>query len=306
MASKEFLAKMKSHADKWEESRGAEQSGGFVETPPGKYTVRLQKMVLDVTDDKAKVPYVQYDMVVVAGDCEGMMIRKRTRIEERSGIIKNGDRKGEKWEQTIADCLEEIARDLKGFNVETDDLEIADLPSVADDLADSQPACRVEVKESKTGYLNVRIGKPVEDEDLPSIEDVLPEGDDSSDDDDDDDDEDDDKPAPKKGGKVLPKSKKPTKDEDEDEDDEDEESDEDDDEDEPGDDDSDDDEDEDDDETPDEMPPAKGETVKAKPKGTQKPESYEVVTTNKSARTCTLKRKKDGKTFKDVSWDVID
>lgn len=305
MASKEFLAKMKSHADKWEESRGAEQSGGFVETPPGKYTVRLQKMVLDVTDDKAKVPYVQYDMVVVAGDCEGMMIRKRTRIEERSGIIKNGDRKGEKWEQTIADCLEEIARDLKGFNVETDDLEIADLPSVADDLADSQPACRVEVKESKTGYLNVRIGKPVEDEDLPSIEDVLPEGDDSSDDDDDDDD-DDDEPAPKKGGKVPPKSKKPAKDEDEDEDDEDEESDENDDEDEPGDDDSDDDEDEDEDEVPDEMPPAKGETVKAKPKGTQKPESYEVVTTNKSARTCTLKRKKDGKTFKDVSWDVID
>jgi hypothetical protein len=306
MASKEFLAKMKSHAEAWSEAKGAEQSGGFVETPPGKYTVRLQRMLLDVTDDKAKVPFVQLDMVVVAGECEGQMIRKRTRIEERNGIIKNGDRKGEKWEQTVEDCLEEIARDLKGFSVETDELEIADLPSVADDLADEQPACRVEVKESKSGYLNVRIGKPVEDDDLPKIEDVMPEGNDDSDDDEDDEDE-----APAKSkGKSSPKSKKPVKDEDEDddgdeEDEEESDSDEDEDEDEPGDDDDSDDEDEED-EVPDVMPPAKGETVTAKPKGTQKAEKHEVLTVNKTAQTCTLKRKRDGKTFKDVSWDLID
>lgn len=303
MASKEFLAKMKSHAEAWSEAKGAEQSGGFVEVPPGKYTVRLQKMTLDVTDDKAKVPFVQLDMVVVAGECEGQMIRKRTRIEERSGIIKNGDRKGEKWEQSIEDCLEEIARDLKGFSVETDELEIADLPSVADDLADEQPACRVEVKESKSGYLNVRIGKPVEDDDLPKIEDVMPEGDDDSDDDDDDDDD----VAPAKS-KGKGSSKKPVKDEDEDDDgdeDDDESDSDEDDEDEPGDDDDSDDEDEED-EVPDVMPPAKGETVTAKPKGTQKAEKHGVLTVNKTAQTCTLKRKRDGKTFKDVSWDLID
>jgi hypothetical protein len=274
MSSKEFLAKLKSHAEAWNEVKDAKQAGGFVEVPEGKYTIRLRSMVVDVTDDQAKVPFVQFDMVVVAGEHEGSMVRKRVRIEKRGGIIKNGERKGEKWEQTIQDCLQEIARDLKGFNVETDDLEIADLPDVADDLSESQPACRVEVKD-RNGYLNVRIGKPVEDDDLPSIDDIL--------------------------GDAKPASKEEDEDEDEDEDEEEStESDED----ESDSDESDDDSDDDDDE--DIVAPEKGETVTAKPKGTQKFEKFEVQTVNKSSQTCTLKRKQDGKVFKDVSWDVID
>jgi hypothetical protein len=275
MSSKEFLAKLKSHAEAWNEVKDAKQSGGFVEVPEGKYTIRLRAMVVDVTDDQAKVPFVQFDMVVVAGEHEGSMVRKRVRIEKRGGIIKNGERKGEKWEQTIQDCLQEIARDLKGFNVETDDLEIADLPDVADDLSESQPACRVEVKD-RNGYLNVRIGKPVEDDDLPSIDDIL--GD----------------------AKQPSKKEKEDEDEEEDEDEGEEESSESDESDEESDDESDDDDDED------IVAPVKGETVTAKPKGTQKFEKFEVQTVNKSSQTCTLKRKQDGKVFKDVSWDVID
>lgn len=277
MSSKEFLAKLRSHTESWNEVKDAKQSGGFVETPPGKYTVRLQNMIVDVTDDKAQVPYVEFHMVVVAGECEGQMIRKRVRIEERGGIIKNGERKGEEWKQTIGDCLEEIARDLKGFGVETDELELADLPSVADDLAELQPACRVEVKD-RNGYLNVRVGKPVEDDDLPSVEDVL-----GSDDDEDE-------PAPKT---KAPASKDEDEDEDEESDD-----------DESGDDDED--EDDEEDEIPDVLPPVKGETVTAKPEGTQKADKFEVQSVNKSNQTCALKRKKDGKLFKDVSWDLVD
>lgn len=276
MSSKEFLAKLKSHTEAWSEAKTAKQSGGYVETPPGKYTVRLQNMIVDVTDDKAQVPYVEFHMVVVAGECEGQMIRKRVKIEERGGIIKQGERKGESWKQTIGDCLEEIARDLKGFGVETDDLELADLPSVADDLAELQPACRVEVKD-RNGYLNVRIGKPVEDDDLPSVDEIL-----GSDDDEDE------APAPKS---------KPVASDDDDEDEEDEDDD-------SG--DEDEDEDDEEDEIPDIIAPEKGETVTAKPEGTKKAEKYEVHTVNKSAQTCTLKRKADGKMFKDVSWDLVD
>lgn len=274
MSSKEFLAKLKSHSEAWSEAKTAKQSGGFVETPPGKYTVRLQAMHVDVTDDKDKIPYVQFDMVVVAGECEGQMIRKRVRIEERGGVIKQGERKGESWKQTIQDCLEEIARDLKGFSVETDDLELADLPSVAEDLSEAQPACRVEVKD-RNGYLNVRIGKPVEDDDLPTVEDIL---------------------GSQEDDEEVPTTKSKSASDDDDEDEDEEESDE----------SGDDDEEDDEDEIPDILPPAKGETVSATPEGTQKADKYEVQTVNKSAQTCTLKRKRDGKVFQNVSWEVID
>lgn len=272
MSKKDFFKKLNKSKAAFEKGREAKR-GGMIDVPAGDYTVRLHSIELDTADTKAGkgIPYVQFVAVVVAAEDDdhiGGMVRHREYINESSGTNDKGA-----WKITEADCFANICKTLQSFGVETSELELDDLEQLAEELPEEQPACRIKVVE-KGQYLNVWFNAQVDPEELnlPEIDDVL-----------DDEEEDDDEPE--------------ADDDDDSEDDDDDEQDEEDDEEE------DDEEEEDEDDEP--VEPEKGETVKAKPKGTKKAENYEVIRVNKSKQTVALKRVRDDKQFKDQPWDVI-
>lgn len=273
MPSKEFMTKLNKHSGKWSKVRDTKRSGGMVEVEDGKYTVRVSSMGLDVNDNGD--PYVQFNMVVVSGPESGSAVRKRIDIAERSGEYVNKSGKKEKYNITIEDCLGRIALDLQSMGIDTSDIDFGDMESLAGELAESQPAFRVNVRTNKNGYKNVYMDKPVDGDSLPTIEDVM--GSSSNDDEEEEEEVED--------SEEESEESEEEESEDSDEDSEEEESDE--------------EEDEEDDS------PQKGAKVKAKPKGTNGQEQYVVLTVNHSAKTCTLKRSRDNRTFKDVPWSTI-
>jgi hypothetical protein len=268
MGTKEFLKKVKKAKEQWEEGRSG-RTGGLIEVDNGKYIVRGRGVTLDVNDDD--VPYVQIDTIVVNADNEddvGLRIGYRENIKHMSGTIEGGKRDGETWEITEADQFANICSALKSLGFETDNMDLEDLADVGDQMAEEQPACRVTVKTNRKDYKYIVWGKPVDDESLPAIEDLV---EDEEEEDEEDVEEDEDV-----------------------EDDEEEESD-----------DDQYDEEEEDDEEEDDWEPVKGDEYEAQPKGTKVVATYTVTSINKRKKTCSLKRKKDGRLYKDQSWDVI-
>ncbi len=233
MARKDFFKKLQKSKEAFEEGRKG-RGGGMIEVGDGKYIVRAQSMELDVND--AGHPYVQINSIVVNSENEsdfGARVGYRKDIVYRSGKYKQDNpvgKKGEKWEMTEADAFADICTALQSFGVETSDKELEDLAEVADVLAEEQPACRIEVKTKSSGWTDIKWGKPVDDADLPSIEDVIDDEEDEDEDDvedeeddveddeyseeDEDEDEDDEDSPPEKGEEVVAKptgTRKPEK-----------------------------------------------------------------------------------------------
>jgi len=212
MAQKDFFKKLKGAKDSWAEGRKG-RGTGFVEVATGfKGIVRGQSMEMDVTEKGE--PFIQITTIVVNAEDDqdlGARVAERVQIVHRKGIIADGAKKGEKWEITEADCFSQIATALQALGIETENMEFDEdtMNAVADAIADEQAACRIEVGENKKGYKYIKWGKPVDDDDLLSIEDVLDEdeaklADDDDDDDDDEpaDDADDEADPPEKGDMV--------------------------------------------------------------------------------------------------------
>lgn len=279
MPSKEFMTKLNKHSGKWSKVRDTKRSGGMVEVEDGKYTVRISSMSLDVNDNGD--PYVQFNMVVVSGPESGSAVRKRIDIAERSGEYINKSGKKEKYNITIEDCLGRIALDLQSMGVDTSDIDFGDMDSLAGELAESQPAFRVNVRTNKNGYKNVYMDKPVDGDSLPTIEDVMGSSSAEEEEVEEEESEDTEEESEEDSEEESEEVEEESEDSDEEEEYEEEE------------------EEEDDDS------PQKGAKVKAKPKGTNGPEQYVVLTVNHSAKTCTLKRSRDNRTFKDVPWSTI-
>ena len=130
--------------------------------------------------------------------------------------------------------------------------------------------------------MNVRWGKFIEDDELPSLEDVLEDEDEEGEEEEDDDDDDTDEEE---------------SDDEESDDDED------------GDDDQEDDDDDEEDEEDDDEevePVVRGTTVTAKPGRAKKASKYKVKSSNKSRQTCTLIRVSDKREFKDQPWSCVE
>jgi hypothetical protein len=212
MAQKDFFKKLKDAEGAWEEGRKG-RSGGFIEVETGfKGIVRGQSMELDATEKG--VPFVHITTIVVNAEDDsdlGARVATRINIQHLSGTYQadtGKNKKGDKWEITEAQCFSQVAEALQALGFETEGLAVSDLPQAAEQLADEQSACRVEIGENKKGYKYVKWGKPVDDDDLMSIDDVLDDDDDVDDDpaDDADDDvaDDDDQIDPPEKGETLP------------------------------------------------------------------------------------------------------
>ena len=262
------MSKLKKSKKAFEEGR-AGRSGGMVNlTIDQKCIVRLQSLGLDVSDDG--VPYVQFNTVCVSSEIDddiGNTASQRFNIKELKGKSK---KTGKDYHITEADCFAQICTALQKFGYETDELELEELEELAETVSEEQPACQVTPIE-KGDFVNLKFNKFIDDDDLPGIEDVSDVSDEE--DEEDEDEEDDDEMEDE---------------EDTDEDDEEEY------------------EDADEDEDEENLIPTKGDTVSAKPKGTKKYEDCIVKTVSKAKETCTLKRERDDKLFKDVPWYVIE
>jgi hypothetical protein len=263
MATKDFFKKLKGAEDDFQ--KGREGRPQMINLEDGKYVFRFHSLELDVNQQGN--PYAQINSVVVNAENDddlGQLAKTRIDIVDRKG-----DKNGKKWHISIADCFSEICTVLQAYGADTSELEISDLDDLGEQLAEEQPAAKGEVKTNAGGYKKIKWGKPVDDDDLPTIEDVYEDDDDDVDDEDEvDDDQDNEEPDD-------------------------------------SDDDDDDDNDSDDDDDDDLEPPAKGDEVQAKPKGTRKFEDYTVKTSNKAKELCTLVRDRDDKEFKNVPWSLI-
>jgi len=191
MGQKDFFAKLKKSEEAFEEGRKG-RTGGMIEVDEGKYIIRGHSLELEVNDKG--VPYIQVNGIVVHAENEadlGAKIAHREQIKAVGGTIKDGPKKGEKWEITEAEQFANVCTALKSLGFETSEMQLSDLAEVGEEMEEGQPACRVEVGLKKNGYKYIKWGKPVDDDDLPSIEDVF-DGDDDDDEPADDNDEQDD------------------------------------------------------------------------------------------------------------------
>ena len=261
-----FSKKLKNGEDAL--SKGRKGRKGFIEVEAGSYATRFQSLEFGAND---KGPYSKLTSVVVESEDEddvGLKIAEFISFAEKSGT-----KNGKKWKITEEDNFANLCTALQSFGIDTSELEFDELEEVAESLAEDQPACNVRVVE-KGGYMNVRWGKYIEDDELPSLEDVLEDDEEEEEDGDgeeDDDDSDDDDSG-----------------EEESDDDE-----------------SDDEEYEDDEEDEAELV-VRGTTVTAKPGRAKKASKYKVKSSNKSKQTCTLIRVSDKREFKDQPWSCVE
>ena len=271
--SKNFLKKLGKAKKAFSKARSVKAGGNdMVLVSPGRRIVRLQSVKFDV--NKNDVPYVMFNTVCVSSDNEGDIgqpAKAMINIESRSGTSKAG----KEYSISEQDCFERICKNFQNFGYDTDDLDLEDLVELAEQVAEDQHAAQITIKDSN-GFLNLYVNKFVEDENLPSIEDVVEESDDVPFDDDEEDEDDDDD--------LVDDDEEESDDDDEYEDAEDE-----------------DDEDEDED-----FEPAKGMSVSAKPKGTKRTSEYKVSTVSRAKQTCTLIRERDDKKFVSVPWELIE
>ena len=200
---------------------------------------------------------------------------------------KSGTKNGKKWKITEEDNFASLCTALQSFGIDTSELEFDELEEVAESLAEDQPACNATVVEKK-GYMNVRWGKYIEDDELPSLEDVLEDDEEEVDGEEEDDADDDDDDA---GEEDSDDDQSDDDDADDDQEDDDDDEDE---------------EDDDDDDEGDSEPVVRGTTVTAKPGRAKKSAKYKVKSSNKSKQTCTLIRISDKREFKDQPWSCVE
>ena len=257
-------------------NKGRKGRKGFIEVEAGSYAARFQSLEFGAND---KGPYSKLTSVVVESEDQddiGLKIAEFISFAEKSGV-----KNGKKWKITEEDNFANLCTALQSFGIDTSELELDELQEVAESLAEDQPACTVRVVE-KGGYMNVKWGKFIEDDELPSLEDVLEDEDEEGEEEEDDDDDDTDEEE---------------SDDEESDDDED------------GDDDQEDDDDDEEDEEDDDEevePVVRGTTVTAKPGRAKKASKYKVKSSNKSRQTCTLIRISDKREFKDQPWSCVE
>ena len=274
-----FSKKLKNGEDAL--NKGRKGRKGFIEVEAGSYAVRFQSLEFGAND---KGPFSKLTSVVVESEDEedvGLKIAEFISFAEKSGT-----KNGKKWKITEEDNFANLCSSLQSFGIDTSELELGELEEVAEALAEDQPACNVTVVE-KGGYTNVRWGKYIEDDELPSLEDALDDEDDEEYEDSDDEEDDDDGGDDSDAGEELDDDESDDEDDD-DVDDEDEE------------------DEEDDDENEDDEPVVRGTTVTAQPGRTKKSGKYKVKSSNKSKQTCTLIRISDKREFKDQPWSCVE
>ena len=270
-----FSKKLKNDEDAL--NKGRKGRKGFIEVEAGSYAARFQSLEFGAND---KGPYSKLTSVVVESEDQddiGLKIAEFISFAEKSGV-----KNGKKWKITEEDNFANLCTALQSFGIDTSELELDELQEVAESLAEDQPACTVRVVE-KGGYMNVKWGKFIEDDELPSLEDVLEDEDEEEDGEEEDDDDDD--------------THEEESDDEESDDDED------------GDDDQEDDDDDEEDEEDDDEevePVVRGTTVTAKPGRAKKASKYKVKSSNKSRQTCTLIRISDKREFKDQPWSCVE
>ena len=256
-------------------NKGRKGRKGFIEVEAGSYATRFQSLEFGAND---KGPYSKLTSVVVESEDQddiGLKIAEFISFAEKSGV-----KNGKKWKITEEDNFANLCTALQSFGIDTSELELDELQEVAESLAEDQPACTVRVVE-KGGYMNVKWGKFIEDDELPSLEDVLEDEDEEEEEDGEEEDDDD--------------TDEEESDDEESDDDEDREDD----------DDDEDEEDEEDDDEEDELV-VRGTTVTAKPGRAKKASKYKVKSSNKSKQTCTLIRVSDKREFKDQPWSCVE
>ena len=275
-----FSKKLKNGEDAL--NKGRKGRKGFIEVEVGSYATRFQSLEFGAND---KGPFTKLTSVVVESEDEddvGLKIAEFISFAEKSG--KNKD--GKKWKITEEDNFANLCTSLQSFGIDTSELEFDELEEVAESLAEDQPACNATVVEKK-GYMNVRWGKFIEDDELPSLEDVLEDEDEEEDGEEEDDADDGDDDAGDEEDSDDDQSDDDDADEDQEDDDEEDE--------------------EDDDDGDDEFEPVvRGTTVTAKPGRAKKSAKYKVKSSNKSKQTCTLIRISDKREFKDQPWSCVE
>ena len=166
-------------------NKGRKGRKGFIEVEAGSYAARFQSLEFGAND---KGPYSKLTSVVVESEDQddiGLKIAEFISFAEKSGV-----KNGKKWKITEEDNFANLCTALQSFGIDTSELELDELQEVAESLAEDQPACNATVIEKK-GYMNVRWGKFIEDDELPSLEDVLEDEDEEEDGEEEDDDNDD-------------------------------------------------------------------------------------------------------------------
>lgn len=274
----EFLAAAKKGEKAWKKSRTAEPGDSFSqpELPDGNYDARITAARYGKT--KAGDPYVSFNFKIVDGEYEGERPNKFYNLSDEQG-------------------MEYFVKDLKRLKIETEEMTMADVVEVCEQINEDQPGVSLNtktksVKNKKTkkmeDRLNVYIDKPIDIAD--------------EDDDEEEDDEEEEKSSKKgkgKKGKPAKSSKKSKKDEEEDEDDDEGEEEED--------DDADEDEDEGEEEEEGESIPEKGDAVMWKAPKAKKAAEWTVVKVNEKKETVDLKGGKDGKdTHKGIPFSDVE
>ena len=271
-----FSKKLKNGEDAL--SKGRKGRKGFIEVEAGSYAVRFQSLEFGAND---KGPFTKLTSVVVESEDDddvGLKIAEFISFAEKSGT-----KNGKKWKITEEDNFANLCTSIQAFGIDTSELEFEELEEVAESLAEDQPACNATVVE-KGGYMNVRWGKFIEDDELPSLEDILEDDEEEDGDDDEEDDADEDDTDEEESDD----NESDNEDEDDDGEYEDEE------------------DDEEDDGDEEDEPVVRGTTVTAKPGRAKKSSKYKVKSSNKSKQTCTLIRISDKREFKDQPWSCVE
>ena len=145
---KAFMSKLKGAEDSFE--KGRKGRAGLIDVEPGKYVVRGSELILGVNADKK--PFARLETIVVEADEDddlGARIAQIFTFVERSGTTSGG----KKWKITIEDQFDDFCTALITLGIETDELEMSDLPEVTEAIAEEQAAGSATVKE-KNGYKN--------------------------------------------------------------------------------------------------------------------------------------------------------
>ena len=185
-----FAKKLEGAKKKWEQKRS--DAGG---PGPGIYVCRLNNVkAVEVGADKTLNHIWEWKVL--------------SPVDNKDQIISI-------WEKPLdEDRMIFYMRNLRLIGVDTDDLDIEDLPEVADAMLKDKPVIKISMVESGA-YVNARIlGLAEADDEVEST------GDDDEDDEDDDDDDEEDEAPAKSSKKKSPVDENEDEDEDEDEDDE--------------------------------------------------------------------------------------
>jgi len=267
-----FSSHFKGQEKEWEKRRVQTSGYGAVpEIEDGNYVCQLTACRSGA--DKNGHGYVSYNFVVQRGEF------KSTKLDRFISLRVYPAREGE-VQQTEWDMVDRVKQDLQRLRYHTADMSLAQIDAALTELNEEKPLLRCSVKNFKkrdgSKGINVYINDIIEDDD----ETDGPEEDEVSYEDEDEDEDED-------GGDDA---------EDEDSDAE------------AGDLDDDEDADEEEegvDEEDGEEPPEVGDEVTWKAPRARKAEACEVTTVNNSKQTVTLKRGRDEKEFKGVSWDDL-